>query len=90
LVVNDALHHGLPCIVSDAVGCAPDLIENGVTGAVFESGSEESLARTINKVLPLTDLAETRVKCREKVADYTVPRAAEGIARAFRDIVHSG
>ena len=44
LVVNDALHHGLPCIVSDAVGCAPDLIENGVTGAVFENGSEESFS----------------------------------------------
>jgi glycosyltransferase involved in cell wall biosynthesis len=89
LVVNDALHHGLPCIVSDAVGCAPDLIKNGVTGAVFESGSEESLARTITKVLPITDTAETRAKCREKVAGYTVLQAAEGIARAFRDLVHS-
>ena len=30
LVVNEALHHGLPSVVSDAVGCAPDLIEPGV------------------------------------------------------------
>ena len=90
LVVNDALHHGLPCVVSDAVGCAPDLIENGVTGEVFESGSEESLARAIGKILPLTGLVETRVNCREKVAGYTVPKAAGGIAHAFRDIVHSG
>src|SRR5205807_3731601 len=24
LVVNEALHHGVPCVVSQAVGCAPD------------------------------------------------------------------
>ena len=24
LVVNEALHHGVPCVVSDRVGCAPD------------------------------------------------------------------
>jgi glycosyltransferase involved in cell wall biosynthesis len=90
LVVNDALHHGLPCIVSDAVGCAPDLIESGVTGEVFESGSEEGLAGAIGKVLPLTNLIETRVKCREKIAAYTVQQAAEGIARSFHDVVRKG
>src|SRR5262249_16238664 len=44
LVVNEALHHGLPCVTSDAVGSAPDLIVRGVTGEIFESGSTESLA----------------------------------------------
>src|SRR5205823_8004989 len=32
LVVNEALHHGVPAIVSEAVGCAPDLIDPGETG----------------------------------------------------------
>lgn len=87
LVVNDALHHGLPCVVSDAVGCALDLVESGVTGEVFEAGSEESLVRAIVRALPLTDTAETRAKCREKVGGYTIPKAAEGIAQAFAQIV---
>ena len=26
LVVNEALHHGLPCVLSEGVGCAPDFI----------------------------------------------------------------
>jgi glycosyltransferase involved in cell wall biosynthesis len=87
LVVNDALHHGLPCLVSTAVGCAPDLVEPGVTGEVFATGSEASLADTIVKALPLTDRAEVRAKCREKVGGYTIEKAAEGIARAFSAVV---
>src|SRR5262249_33899940 len=38
LVVNEALHHGLPCVLSEGVGCAPDLVESGVTGDLFEIG----------------------------------------------------
>ncbi len=60
LVVNDALHHGLPCLVSTAVGCAPDLVEAGVTGEVFGAGSEASLVDSIVKILPLTETAEVR------------------------------
>ncbi|HUJ10286.1 MAG TPA: glycosyltransferase family 4 protein [Verrucomicrobiae bacterium] len=83
LVVNDALHHGLPCIVSDAVGCAPDLIEPGVTGGMFPSGSASGLATAIAGFLPLMNLAEIRAKCRMKVGAYTIEKAAEGIAQAY-------
>ena len=38
LVVNEAMACGLPAVVSDAVGCGPDLIEEGQTGAVFPLG----------------------------------------------------
>jgi glycosyltransferase involved in cell wall biosynthesis len=87
LVVNDALHHGLPCLVSDAVGCAPDLIAGGETGEIFETGSATSLAQVICRILPLTERAGTRAKCREKVSAYTTEKAAAGIAQAFRGIV---
>ena len=87
LVVNDALHHGLPCLVSTAVGCAPDLVESGVTGEVFATGSEASLADAVVKALPLTESNEVRVKCREKVGGYTIEKAAEGIARAYSAVV---
>src|SRR5215472_10359248 len=51
LVVNEALHHGLPCVASEAVGCAPDLIESGVTGYTFKSGSPNSLALVLQQAL---------------------------------------
>src|SRR5206468_4280118 len=87
LVVNEALHHGLPCIVSDGVGCAPDLLDRGVTGEIHETGSAQSLAMAIQRALALIGRSEIREKCREKVRGYTVEKAAAGIARAYRAAV---
>jgi glycosyltransferase involved in cell wall biosynthesis len=83
LVVNEALHHGLPCVVSEAVGCAPDLIGPGVTGEVAATGSAESLAAAIQRALPLAGRLEIRERCRGKVSGYTVEKAAQGIAQAY-------
>lgn len=88
LVVNEALHHGLPCIVSEKVGCAPDLIDAGVTGFVFKK-SEEYLATTIDQALPLAGRLDVRQACREKVRAYSVQEAAKGIAEAYKEIVES-
>ncbi|WP_392534631.1 glycosyltransferase family 4 protein [Nostoc sp. C117] len=87
LVVNEALHHGLPAIVSQAVGCAPDLINSGVTGEIFETGSYDSLAQAIERSLSLIGRLEIRQKCRQKVSAYSVEKAAEGIAIAYRETI---
>ncbi len=87
LVVNEAMHHGLPCVVSDQVGCAPDLIEEGRTGEVFEAGSASSLRQALERAMGLVGREDVRAWCHEKVSGYTVERAAEGLARAFRDVV---
>jgi glycosyltransferase involved in cell wall biosynthesis len=89
LVVNDALHHGLPCLVSSAVGCMPDLIAPGVTGDVFESGSIEALQAGLRRALRLIGKQEIRTRCRERVCAYTVEEAAAGIAWAYHSVVHS-
>lgn len=44
LVVNEAMSCALPAIVSDRVGCAQDLIQDGVTGETFQYGNVEALA----------------------------------------------
>jgi glycosyltransferase involved in cell wall biosynthesis len=36
LVVNEAMAAGLPVLVSDRCGCAPDLVEVGVNGFTFD------------------------------------------------------
>ncbi len=43
LAVNEAMTCGKAMIVSDKVGCAPDLIEQGKNGFVFKSGVENDL-----------------------------------------------
>jgi glycosyltransferase involved in cell wall biosynthesis len=87
LVVNEAFHHGVPCVVSDAVGCAPDLVKPGATGEVFETGSAGSLALALQRAMSLVGRPEVRQVCRNTVGGYTVDRAAEGIARAYRLVV---
>lgn len=86
LVVNEALGHGLPCVVSSGVGCAPDLVEPGVSGEIFETGSVDRLVSAIRRALKLTGRPDIRERCRSKVADYTVSRAAQGIAEAYRAV----
>jgi len=86
LVVNDALHHGLPCVVSDQVGCAPDLITDR-TGVVCPSQSAVSLAAAIDSALGLLGRLEIRHACREVVNGFTVDLAAAGIALAYRAAV---
>jgi glycosyltransferase involved in cell wall biosynthesis len=88
LVVNEALHHGLPCVVSDQVGCAPDLVEPGATGEVFLAVSSEGLAAALGRVRSLVGRAEVREHCRRRVDVYSVEAAAEGIARAYQGIVN--
>jgi glycosyltransferase involved in cell wall biosynthesis len=90
LVVNEALHHGLPCVVSDAVGSAPDLIKPGVTGDIFESGSTRSLASALERAWPLMDCVRVRDDCRREVGGYSVEKAAEGIARAYSEAIVRG
>jgi glycosyltransferase involved in cell wall biosynthesis len=88
LVVNEGLHHGVPCIVSDAVGSASDLIDCGITGEIAEAGSAASLEAAILRALPLVKKEDVRAKCRDKVGNFSVDAAAAGIATAYRSVAN--
>lgn len=81
LVINEAMACGVPAVVSDAVGCGPDLVEQGLTGATFPLGDVAALARGIETVLAL-DPGRTRQALAERMETYSPTRAAQGIAGA--------
>jgi glycosyltransferase involved in cell wall biosynthesis len=87
LVVNEALHHGLPCVVTDAVGSAPDLIEPGTSGEIATASSPPSLASAILRALPMLGSRQTRDNCRGLVSRYSLEAAAAGIASAYAGAV---
>jgi glycosyltransferase involved in cell wall biosynthesis len=49
LSVNEAMACKRPVLVSDQCGCAPDLVIDGETGYVFQSGNEEHLIKQLMK-----------------------------------------
>lgn len=51
LVVNEAMNAGLPVIVTDLVGCAPDLVHHGVNGLVVGPGDVGGLAEALAALL---------------------------------------
>ena len=81
LVINEAMACGVPAVVSDTVGCGPDLVEPGLTGAVFPLGDVAALARGIEAVLAF-DRDRTRRALAERIETYSPTRAAQGIAGA--------
>ena len=50
LVVNEAMATGLPAVVADRVGCAPDLIVPGETGEVCRTGDVDDLSAALRRV----------------------------------------
>ncbi len=81
LVVNEAMACGIPAVVSDAVGCGPDLIEPGGTGATFPCGDVAALAGAIESVLFL-DSERTRRCLAAKMTVYSPARAAGAVVDA--------
>jgi len=81
LVANEALACGRPVIVSDAVGCAPDLAGDGLAGRVFELGDCSGLAEVI---ADLADNPPRREGIVAKSSAYSVEATCNGIVQAGR------
>jgi glycosyltransferase involved in cell wall biosynthesis len=82
LVVNEAMNFALPAVTSDHVGCAPDLIIEGVTGATFTAGSTSSLHDCLRTLLKGHSLAAMGEAARRHIAHWDVSSSAASIARA--------
>jgi glycosyltransferase involved in cell wall biosynthesis len=57
LIVNEVMNAGRAVIVSDEVGCQPDLITDGVEGCVFPAGDVEALTAALRRVLATPETA---------------------------------
>jgi glycosyltransferase involved in cell wall biosynthesis len=83
LVVNEAMAAGTLPVVSDSVGCVPDLVRD--VGEVFGCGDVSSLATALDKALRRIEEVGIRSEVRQHAARYSLDRTAAG----FEEAVHA-
>jgi glycosyltransferase involved in cell wall biosynthesis len=80
LVVNEAMAAGTLPVVSDRVGCAPDLV-SGV-GEIFRCGDIPELAAALGRALTRISDPGRREEVRQHAARYGLDRTAAGFEHA--------
>jgi glycosyltransferase involved in cell wall biosynthesis len=87
LAVNEAMHMGVPCLVSDRVGCQADLVEAGRTGWVFRATDAGDLQRQLRAALEFLAhpdrTAALREQVRTRIAGYTYTQTTAGLLAAL-------
>jgi glycosyltransferase involved in cell wall biosynthesis len=90
LAVNEAMHMGIPCIVSDRVGCQQDLVQDGKTGWVFESMDTAALGRVLAEALRAIESPERRAEIvanmKNLISAYTYVQATDGLVTALASL----
>jgi glycosyltransferase involved in cell wall biosynthesis len=80
LVVNEAMAAGVLPVVSDRVGCAPDLVRG--LGEIFPCGDIASLTDALGRALKLIRDPGIRDRVRQRVARYSIELTAAGFEEA--------
>ncbi len=85
LVCNEAMACGTPAIVSEQVGCAGDLVVDGVTGAVVPFGTPRRIAQVLSHWSRDPSSHEARcVRAVEHVtSNYTIGLVSRGLKEAI-------
>lgn len=86
VVVNEAMHCGRACMVSDVVGCGPDLI-TADTGMVFPVGDIDRLTQQIAFLANLPDrVRKMGNAARNRMREYSLKAAVEGVVAAVERV----
>jgi 1,2-diacylglycerol 3-alpha-glucosyltransferase len=82
LVVNEAIASGLPVIVSDRCGCAPELVQGN--GFTFDPGNENELAARLLEMTSLSDKERKHLgdNSNRIAANFAPERFGEGLEEA--------
>jgi glycosyltransferase involved in cell wall biosynthesis len=92
LVVNEAMACGIPAVVSDAAGCARDLIEP-LTGRTYRVGDVQALTVAIGELADALKQSPEAIEqaLRAKTAVYSAASAADKCMAAVEQVLsHAG
>lgn len=84
LVVNEAMACARPCIVSDRVGCGPDLVIPEETGAIFPLGDLDALANSMLELAVNPErMISMGIEARSRLKNYSVETAVNGVVESL-------
>jgi glycosyltransferase involved in cell wall biosynthesis len=88
LAVNEAMHLGVPCLVSDRVGCQRDLVTPGETGWVFSATEPDSLSGALAAALrtPPDELRRLGRNALATAGRYTYQQTSDGLLAALASL----
>jgi glycosyltransferase involved in cell wall biosynthesis len=84
LIVNEVMNAGRAVVVSDDVGCQPDLVEDGVEGCVFPVGDVAALTDALRRVLGTPETAAMMgQRALAKIQTWDFEEDVRGLRRAI-------
>jgi glycosyltransferase involved in cell wall biosynthesis len=90
LAVNEAMHLGVPALVSDLVGCQRDLVTDDQTGWVFSATEPGALRSKLSVALTTladpTAAARLRANVASRISGYTYKETTAGLLAALDSI----
>ena len=85
---NEVMNAARPAIVSDDVGCAPDLIQDGVNGCIYPVGDIDALVAALHRVLDRPGAAaEMGQRAFERIQHWSFEEDIQELRRALASVV---
>jgi len=90
LVVNEAMASGLPVLVSERCGCAPDLVVDGENGFVFSPTDVSQMSTILSRMANLSAERRDRMggRSREIISRFNLEAFARGLWQAAEKAVN--
>lgn len=91
LVVNEAMTMGCPAIVSEVVGCGPDLVVPDESGYIVPVGEPQKIAEALERMVTSPDLrSNLEAGAANRVARFSMDRTVEGYLNAIESLAGPG
>jgi glycosyltransferase involved in cell wall biosynthesis len=84
LIINEVMNASRPVIVSDQVGCAPDLVRDGVNGFIFPATNVDALSGVLRRFLDDPSLAlRMGREAAQTIAGHSFEQDVSGLRHAL-------
>jgi glycosyltransferase involved in cell wall biosynthesis len=89
LIVNEVMNARRPVILSDDVGCQPDLVTDGVEGFVYPVGDVDALAEALRRTFAAPETAaEMGERAFERISRWGFEEDVAALRRAIAHVTH--